>query len=44
MLAAALDMQLEVSELSKAKQSLLSSSFIKSPALSVKTWLYVRGK
>lgn len=44
MLAAALDVQLEVNELSNTKQLLLGFSLIKSPAPSVKTQLYVRGK
>lgn len=43
-LAAALDVQLEVNELSNTKQLLLGFSLIKSPAPSVKTQLYVRGK
>lgn len=42
-LAAALDVQLEVNGLSNVKQALLGFSFIRSPALSVKTQLYVRG-
>lgn len=44
MLAAALDVQLEVSEMSNTEQPLLGFSFIKSPTLSVKPELYVRGK
>lgn len=43
-LAAALDVQLEVKELSNTEQPLLEFSFIMSPALSVKPQLYVREK